>query len=44
MKQLGENITDEEVARIYQDADADGSGEIAFEEFNEIYRNHIADD
>ena len=44
MKQLGENITDEEVARIYQEADADGSGEIDFEEFNEIYRNHIADD
>ena len=38
MKQLGEDITDEEVVRIYKEADDDDNGYITFDEFNQIYQ------
>ena len=38
MKQLGENITNEEIEHIYREADDDNNGYITFDEFNGIYQ------
>ena len=43
MKQLGENLTVEEITQIYKDADEEGNGFITFDEFNGIYQNIIAE-
>ena len=43
MRQLGENVSEEEMLAIYKSADEDGSGEIEIDEFNSIYQNLVAD-
>ena len=43
MERLGENISKDEIEKIYEAADEDGSGEIEFDEFNIIYTNLVQD-
>ena len=43
MMQLGENLTEQEIDRIYKDADEDDNGFITFDEFNTVYQQIIAE-
>ncbi len=44
MRCLGQDASDEDVRRMFNEVDQDGSGEIDFDEFLEIMKNHVVGD